>query len=247
MADSEEELSKDTETILPNESYLNCERSFPSKRPICCRCKRPKKVCICCAFPEQRLDISTTIYVLQHPEERQRTLTTVPIVAACLPRDKCIVYNDVRYSREKYAVLHHLLKQQQTFVLYPDASEDLREVAKQLDRDLRYNLVVPDGTWRQARKIFKKNEILQNARKVRLNEDLKSDYVIRTQPTRKSLSTLEAIATALSILEGREEIANILRKPLQLLCDIQLRHGAVPHSSKEEKHEEELRKKAATK
>ena len=45
-------------------------------------------------------------------------------------------------------------------------AEDLREVAKQLDRDLRYNLVVPDGTWRQARKIFKKNEILQNARKV---------------------------------------------------------------------------------
>ncbi|XP_028411268.1 DTW domain-containing protein 2-like [Dendronephthya gigantea] len=214
-----------------------------TKRPICERCKRPTKVCLCRAIPDKPLNISTTVYILQHPEERHRTLTTVPLLSACLPNDKCIVYNDVRYSHEKYPALHQLLKRPETLVLYPDASAtDLRKLVKEASASQKYNLVVPDGTWRQAKKIFKQNSALQQARKVQLNENIKSRYVIRTQPTRNSLSTLEAIAVALSILEGKDEITEVLRKPLQLLCDIQLEHGAVPHSSKEEKREQEVLK-----
>ena len=44
---------------------------------------------------------------------------------------------------------------------------DLREVVKESKSFVKYNLVVPDGTWRQARKIFKQNDALQQARKVK--------------------------------------------------------------------------------
>jgi DTW domain-containing protein YfiP len=43
---------------------------------------------------------------------------------------------------------------------------DLREVVKESGPNQKYNLVVPDGTWRQARQIFKRNDALQQARKV---------------------------------------------------------------------------------
>jgi DTW domain-containing protein YfiP len=43
---------------------------------------------------------------------------------------------------------------------------DLREVVKESSSSQKYNLVVPDGTWRQARLIFKRNDALQQARKV---------------------------------------------------------------------------------
>ena len=45
-------------------------------------------------------------------------------------------------------------------------ARDLREVVKESRPPQNYTLVVPDGTWRQARKIFKKNDALQLARKV---------------------------------------------------------------------------------
>ena len=45
-------------------------------------------------------------------------------------------------------------------------AKDLREVVNEQRCSQKYNLVVPDGTWRQARQIFKQNSILQQARMV---------------------------------------------------------------------------------
>lgn len=86
---------------------------------------------------------------------------------------------------------------------------------------------------------------------VQLTVNGRSAYVIRTQPTRSSLSTLECIAHTLTWLENDNGLAEVwlmnqhfqltqwdsliqvLVKPLRALCHHQLQHGAVEHHSKD--------------
>ncbi|CAN8029656.1 unnamed protein product, partial [Ixodes persulcatus] len=68
---------------------------------------------------------------------------------------------------------------------------------------------------------------------VQINPNRTSSYVIRTQPTRECLSTVETVAYALSVLEEKPQLQELLTRPLQTLCQHQLEHGAVTHHSKE--------------
>lgn len=65
-------------------------------------------------------------------------------------------------------------------------------------------LVVPDGNWRQASKVYKRVPGLRDLPFVSLPPGLPSGYRLRTEAHEEGLSTLEAIARALGILEGLE-------------------------------------------
>ena len=67
-----------------------------------------------------------------------------------------------------------------------------------------------------------------------MNSDAKSEYVIRMQPTKDSLSTLEAVAFTLAHFESSLIIKETLLKPLRLLCSYQLEHGCAIHHSKDD-------------
>ena len=65
------------------------------------------------------------------------------------------------------------------------------------------------------------------------SQQIESQFVIKTQPNNKCLSTVECVAHTLAIFENRPEIVEHLTKPLLAMCSIQISHGAVKHESKE--------------
>ena len=98
--------------------------------------------------------------------------------------------------------------------------------------------------------IYQKNAFLHSCRSVVLTmsdslkrfypgddnteKELKSHYVIRTQPTENSLSTVETAALCIAILENRKDVVETFLKPLDALCQFQLQNGAVSHDCKVE-------------
>ncbi|KAM9330932.1 tRNA-uridine aminocarboxypropyltransferase 2 [Gastrophryne carolinensis] len=224
-------ILSDEDSAFQGLSALPVE-STDSRRVLCARCRRPEKVCLCPFLPASPIDVSTRLYIVQHPAEESRVLRTVPLLAACLPQDKCKVLIGRRFGEERFPELASVCRNSSTFILYPGAeAANLEELS--LEADQLHTLIIIDGTWSQAKDIFYKNSLFRLPKQVQLKTTVSSQYVIRTQPTNTCLSTLECAAIALSIMEKNTAIQETILRPLQALCSFQLQHGAQIHHSKE--------------
>jgi DTW domain-containing protein YfiP len=82
-------------------------------------------------------------------------------------------------------------------------------------------LVVPDGTWRKARKLLHLNPLLAALPRVTLAHTEPSRYRLRKAPGPGALSTVEAIVQALQTLEAPKTFEALLR-PFEALIDGQI-------------------------
>ncbi|XP_071586593.1 tRNA-uridine aminocarboxypropyltransferase 2 isoform X2 [Heliangelus exortis] len=204
------------------------------KRNVACLCETGCvcKVCLCPFLPIHPLKISTCLYIIQHPAEESRVLRTVPLLAACLPPDKCKILVGRRFSEDRYPELATVCRNPNTLILYPGAEATNLEEVVVVSSNPSVMIII-DGTWSQAKDIFYKNSLFRLPKQVQLKPSISSQYVIRTQPTNTCLSTLECAAVALTIMEKNKSIQEIILRPLQALCSFQLQHGAQIHHSKE--------------
>lgn len=92
----------------------------------------------------------------------------------------------------------------QALLLYPSpsAQELGPEYLSQFTKPI--TLVVPDGSWRQAAKVARREPFLKDVPHVTLAFDGPSIYTLRREPKPHTLATFEAIARALGAIEGKE-------------------------------------------
>jgi DTW domain-containing protein YfiP len=65
-------------------------------------------------------------------------------------------------------------------------------------------LIVPDGSWRQTRRMIIRESALHGVPHVKLPVGPRSEYRLRHQPHCEALCTFEAIARAIGVLESRD-------------------------------------------
>jgi DTW domain-containing protein YfiP len=87
-------------------------------------------------------------------------------------------------------------------------------------------LVVIDGSWSEAAKTLRRNPELARLPRYGLGAGPPSRYRIRHQPRADCLSTIEAIARALSILECDDRLAGEILRPFEALVEQQLRFAS---------------------
>lgn len=182
-------------------------------RPRCERCQRPLEHCLCSLIP--RLDSRTRVLLLQHPSESSHALNTARLAALGL------VNAQLRVG-EVFDDLDALLDAPgyRAALLFP--GEQARALTAYDTADSTpLLLVVPDGTWRKARKLLYLNPRLEALPRVTLGQVTASRYRLRKAPAAGALSTLEAVVQGLEALEGVGQFAALLR-PFEALIEGQI-------------------------
>ncbi|TWC16119.1 MULTISPECIES: tRNA-uridine aminocarboxypropyltransferase [unclassified Pseudomonas] len=178
----------------------------------CPRCHRPQSHCLCPLIPS--LDSRTRVLLLQHPSEVNHALNTARLAALGLNNAELIV-------GEVFEHLPALLNRPgyQACLLFP--GEDAQPMQAYGPSDDPLLLVVPDGTWRKARKLLHLNPSLAALPRVTLADGRVSRYRLRKAPGPGALSTVEAVVQALQILEAPASFEALLR-PFEALIEGQI-------------------------
>ena len=105
-------------------------------------------------------------------------------------------------TREPLDLGDLLTDRYRTFLFYPsiDAVELNRELVAQ-DRT-PIQLIVPDGSWRQAGKVQYRHRELKDVPRVKISAPNTSKFYLRAQHRLEGMATLQAIAHALGVIEG---------------------------------------------
>ena len=189
----------------------------------CSTCGKEQGLCLCREYPP--IQTATEVLILQHPQELDRELGTARLAHALLPRSTFLA---ALSRRNLKAALGREVPPKEWLVLYlgsfrppqgrraepellvlnrkgaphPDSSTILSSVK---------GLVVLDGTWSQAKALWWRNPWLLKLNRGVLIPARPSRYGnLRKEPRREGLSTIESIGQALTVLEGRPEIAEKL-------------------------------------
>jgi len=147
----------------------------PGKRPMCAQCERPCRVCWCDALPRPRISIATQIVILQHPDECRRAIRTARMLELGLSPANCVVHRGRKFpakNDEDRCGLKSLFAEKTAYILFPGPEAlKLTEASTSSERfteDVK-TVIILDGTWDQAKKMFVRSPDLQKIKRLQLD------------------------------------------------------------------------------
>ncbi|CDU00771.1 putative DTW domain protein [Vibrio coralliirubri] len=131
---------------------------------------------------------------------------TARILSLSLKNSVTFVGEDFSDNEQLNAMLAD--EQYQHVILYPSENSASVESATCPNKKLR--VILLDGTWKKAFKMWQVSSNLHALNTVHLPKDLKGNYRIRKAPSENSLSTVEAGYHLLSLLESDGDFSPLL-------------------------------------
>lgn len=160
-------------------------------REVCRRCRRPKRVCVCDRLTQ--IPSRTRVVFIQHPLEARVGISTCRMAHLSLPNSEL----HIALQAEDIPALAARLAQPDTALLFP--ADDATDVEKLVTPPK--TLVVVDGTWSNAKKLFERSPLLKALPRIGFVPRAPGNYRIRKEPAEHCLSTIEAVAQVLEKLE----------------------------------------------
>ena len=161
---------------------------------------------MCALLP--RLELKTKISLVIHHRELSRSSNTGLLALRALVNSAVRIRGE---GRETLDLKDLLSPEYRTLLFYP--SDDAVELDRQLVEQERkpIQLIVPDGTWRQARKIHSRHPELRDVPRVKISTPNHSTFQLRAQSRPEGMATLQAIAYGLGVIEGDWVAAQLMQ------------------------------------
>ena len=156
------------------------------------------------------------IIILQHPRESKHPLNTARILE--LGIGNCEVWVGEDFA--DHTQLQKTLSEKDCYLLFPGANAHAsRDILRTAMPEV---LIILDGTWRKAKKIYYRNPQLQQLPRIELTDLAISDYRIRKAPGEGALSTVEAAVTLLRQASRDSKAHQQLLDTFSLMIDQQI-------------------------
>ncbi|MFP5384628.1 MAG: tRNA-uridine aminocarboxypropyltransferase [Bacteriovoracia bacterium] len=166
----------------------------------CENCRVNNHFCVCEFI--KPFKIETNVSLIVHVRELKLTSNTAQFAQKMLPENAEVVIRG--RVHDTFNADPILKKTGRPLFLYP------HEDALELNEDFKekfpgpYHLIVPDGNWQQARKVRQREEGFAKLPAVKLPPGITCEYGLRKALHAEWVSTYEAMAHSLGILEGEE-------------------------------------------
>lgn len=177
---------------------MSKRRSTEQKR--CLRCRIHHSLCFC----EYLVPIETQnrVSIIMHHREEHLTSNTATLANKILSNSQLLI----RGLPERPFNFADLNCQDSELALYLYPHENALELNSEnfSFSNQKIHLIVPDGSWAQARKVYRREKGMEKIQCVKLPMGFVSEYRLRKTHIQDGLSTYEAIARALGIMENTE-------------------------------------------
>ena len=170
----------------------------------CIYCKVNLRWCFCDKI--EKLDTESHVSIIMHHRERFLTSNTAILTQRLLT--DCDISLRGHLSKP---FNFKLLNKRTPLYLFPH--DDAIELTKDFVTSIKapIQLIVPDGSWRQAKKFYRRTKELDGIQCVKITPPQKSLYSLRSQSNDQGLCTIEAIAYALGKIENKKVEDHLLQ------------------------------------
>jgi DTW domain-containing protein YfiP len=197
-------------------------------RTYCLDCLRSLNACLC-----QHLDPFETKFeyvILMHPKEaKKQTVGTGRYTSLSLKNCRIIVGENFDDNNEVQNILAN--KSYYPFLLYP--GDSAHNISKDKLDSSHYSgkrplIFIIDGTWPCAKSMMRDSPSLHKLPRISFDSTIESKFVIKHQPAKYCLSTIESVYVLISELErqglektdGKKEgLLNILEQIVKYQVD----------------------------
>lgn len=193
------------------------ERLSKSTRPFlarggritrCIHCMLLPYLCIC-AF-KKTVSTNSAFLLLMYDDEILKPSNTGRLIADLIPNTFAYIWSRTEPNTEMLALLQE--PQWQPVVIFPEEySQPDRIINKEnsIKSEKKPLFILLDGSWAQAKKMFRKSPYLDNFPVLSFSPESISRYLVRKAVKDNQLATAEVAALALEYIEEHDNAAQL--------------------------------------